>query len=98
MDGFRKSVALALVPMLIIMACVAVHSAGAAEPILISGTVTDSFELETDDGLLLGIQPGEKGNELLFDHVGRRVAVTGTLIDDGGYQMIAIETYRVIED
>jgi hypothetical protein len=34
----------------------------------------------------------------IFDHAGRCVAATGTLIDDEGFQMISIETYRLLED
>jgi hypothetical protein len=63
-----------------------------------SGTVTDGFELEAEDGFLPGIAPNAKGNELVFDYVGRRVEVTGTLMDEEGYQLISVVSYRLIEE
>ncbi len=70
----------------------------AANMVSLSGTITDSFELHTDDGLLLAIEPNETGNDLIFNHVGSLVEVTGTMIEDESFQTIRIESYRLIEE
>jgi uncharacterized membrane-anchored protein YitT (DUF2179 family) len=62
-----------------------------------AGNVTDSFELQTPDGLLLAIEPNVQGNELIFNHVGSFVEAAGTLIESEGFQTFRIESYRLIE-
>jgi hypothetical protein len=98
MTVFKKSMTLAFLLMLSSVAFLSLGHAVTNDMIVISGTVTDGFELETDDGLLLGIAPNAKGNELVFEHVGRRVEVTGTLMDDEGYQLISVVSYRLLEE
>jgi hypothetical protein len=83
---------------LIIVTLAMLGPALAADEIWVAGTVTDSFELRTDDGQYLGIEPGARGRELFFEHVGRRVIVTGTLTEDDGYQRIEVESYQIIEE
>ena len=98
MTLFKKSMTLAFLLMLGSIAFLSLGHAVTNDMVVISGTVTDGFELDTDDGLLLGIAPNDKGNELAFEHVGRRVEVTGTLMEDEGYQLISVESYRLLEE
>lgn len=94
MLGCRQAVVFALC----VAVLVAAGTAMAVDKIWIAGTVTDSFELRTDDGHYMGIEPGSKGSELVFEHVGRRVIITGTVTEDDGYQRIAVESYEFIEE
>jgi hypothetical protein len=102
MMRFKKLVTLVTIQMLINAAFFSVGHAAAADmaPVLVtmSGTVTDSFELETDDGLLLAIEPDKQGLELIFNHVWSHVEVIGTMVETKDDQGIRINSYRIIAE
>ncbi len=97
MMRFKKLMTLVTIQILIIASFFSVGHAAATEEVTISGTVTDNFELETDDGLLLAIEPNRLGMELISNHVWSYVEVNGTMIEAKDRKAIRIKSYRIIE-
>ena len=98
MMRLKKIITQCTIQLLIIAASFSIGHAAATDEVTISGTVTDNFELETDDGLLLAIEPDKQGLELIFNHVWSHVEVIGTMVETKDYQGIRINSYRIIEE
>ena len=61
-------------------------------------TVMDGYQLVDDEGQPYEVADTEQGNDLVLNHIGRRVEVTGTVQDEVDYKVIVVESFRVIED
>jgi hypothetical protein len=61
------------------------------------GTVTDSYQIATDLGVVYEVADTEMGNEML-DHVGKKVEVTGTVTEEDEVKIIRVTSYVVLED
>ena len=61
-------------------------------------TVTDGYQLVDDEGQPYEVENTTRGNELVLNHVGRKVEVTGTVHDEVDYKLIVVESYRVVEE
>jgi hypothetical protein len=70
-------------------------SAAWAQQRTITGTVNDSYQIETDDGTVYDVVETEKGNEVA-EQVGMRVKVTGTVEEDEDMKLIDITSYTII--
>ena len=70
-------------------------SAAWAQQRTITGTVNDSYQIETDDGTVYDVVENEKGNEVA-EQVGMRVKVTGTVEEDEDMKLIDITSYTII--
>jgi hypothetical protein len=72
----------------------------AMEPTTVTflATVTDGYQLVDDEGRPYEVENTAKGNELVLNHVGRKVEVTGTVQDEIDYKLIVVESYRVVEE
>lgn len=69
--------------------------ATSAEQKTITGTVNDSYQIETDDGTVYDVVENEKGDEVA-EQVGMRVRVTGTVMEDEDQRSINITSYTVM--
>ena len=98
MQGQKNSAALTFVLVLTVVPLLVLYTVAAVETFTISGTVTEYFVIKTDDGYLLGIEPNKQAAELVNEHVGRRVEVTGILTEDGAYKILRITSYRLREE
>jgi hypothetical protein len=62
----------------------------------ITGTVTEEFQIATEDGDVYDVTENEKSDELM-EHVGETVTVTGTLSEKDGAQTITIMEFKVVD-
>ena len=61
-------------------------------------TVTDGYQLVDDEGRPYEVENTAKGNELVLNHVGQKVEVTGTIQDEVDYKLVVVESFRVVEE
>ena len=61
-------------------------------------TVTDGYQLVDDEGRPYEVENTAKGNELVLNHVGHKVEVTGTVQDEVDYKLVVVESFRVVEE
>ena len=64
----------------------------------ILATVMDGYQLVDDEGQPYEVADTDRGNDLVLNHIGRRVEVIGTVQDEVDYKVIIVESFRVIED
>ena len=88
--GFTATVALVLI--------VAGGPVMAATTVTIVAIVTDGYQLVDDMGQPYEVENTTKGNELVLNHVGSKVEVTGTVQDEVDYKIIVVESFRVLEE
>ena len=69
-----------------------------ATTVTIVAIVTDGYQLVDDLGQPYEVENTTKGNELVLNHVGSKVEVTGTVQDEVDYKIIVVESFRVIEE
>ena len=85
--------------LLVVLLCWAVGSTMAAEKrITIVATVSDGYQLVSEDGYPYEVEDTDKGNELVLKYIGRKVEVTGTVKEAIDYRVIVVESFRVIEE
>ena len=89
-------VGLLAVAALLLTGGVGLAMSGATVTIL--ATVTDGYQLVDDEGQPYEVENTAKGNELVLNHVGRKVEVTGTVQDEVDYKIIVVESFRVLEE
>jgi hypothetical protein len=61
------------------------------------GEVNDNYQLVTDDQIY-EIDENEIGNKLVYDHIGDRVEVTGTLKEVNDMKIITVISFVVISE
>lgn len=69
-----------------------------ATTVTLLATVTDGYQLIDDTGQPYEVENTAKGNELVLNHVGHKVEVTGSVVDEVDYKIIVVESYRVVEE
>ena len=62
----------------------------------VTGTVMETFELETDDGDIYLIEETDMGFDLVA-HAGEKMAVTGEVTEDGDLKIISIISFRPVD-
>ena len=72
-------------------------SALADAPATITGEVTETNEIVTDDGTAYTIASTEKGDELAA-MVGEKVKVTGTVQEAEGEKIITVSNFSVVQE
>jgi hypothetical protein len=63
----------------------------------ITGTVTEDFQIITNDGEAYDVTGNEKSGELM-EHVGKTVRVTGTLSEEDDARTITVSDFMVLVD
>jgi hypothetical protein len=66
-----------------------------SEAITIVGTVTDTYQIEDEDGLVYDIGDTEQGQEV-GELVGQQVEVQGTIEEVEGVKVIFITAYKIV--
>lgn len=89
--NFKKAAVLAVMMVLALVAGAAV----AVETQTVVGIVTDGFQIEAEDGSVYDIADSEKGTELLAQ-VGKKVMAKGTVVIEGDYKTLTIESFTVL--
>jgi Neuraminidase (sialidase) len=72
--------------------------AAAAGSTTIEGEVNDSYQIVASDGQVYEVTDTTEGNDLVENHMGEKVKVTGTVEQDGDTKVITITTFQVIEE
>jgi len=85
-----------------LLAVVLLLAAGAvgakdATTITLLATVTDGYQLIDDAGQPYEVENTATGDDLVLNHVGHKVEVTGTVLEEVDYKIIVVESYRVVE-
>ena len=63
--------------------------------VTIVGTVNDENQIVDNAGTVYDVADNEKGEELM-EHVGKKIQVKGTVMEDEELKMITITSYTVI--
>lgn len=88
----------ASIAVLVMALCACPGPSLAATTVTIVAIVTDGYQLVDDLGQPYEVENTTKGNELVLNHVGSKVEVTGTVQDEVDYKIIVVESFRVIEE
>lgn len=72
--------------------------AAAAGSTTIQGEVNDSYQIIASDGQVYEVTDTTEGNDLVENHTGEKVKVTGTVEQEGDTKVITITTFQVIEE
>ncbi|MBW2407848.1 MAG: hypothetical protein JRF17_10795 [Deltaproteobacteria bacterium] len=67
------------------------------QEVMISGTVNDANQLVDKDGQIFNVADTEQGKELVT-HVGMKVNVKGTLLENEGQKQISVSAYEIIKE
>ena len=65
--------------------------------VTIVGTVNDENQLVDNAGTVYEVADNEKGEELM-EHVGKKIQVKGTVMEDEDGKLITITSYTVMEE
>jgi hypothetical protein len=65
--------------------------------ITIVGTVNDEYQIVDDAGTVYDVEDNEKGEEIV-EHVGQKIQVKGTVMEDEDGKMITITSFTVMEE
>jgi hypothetical protein len=69
----------------------------ATDSVTIVGTINADGQIVTDNDQVYEIGENKKGDEL-FELVGKKVKVTGTVAEEDGTKVITVISYKVIEE
>jgi len=66
------------------------------EEITIKGEVNDNYQIVTEDGQIYEVADTDKGNEVVLQHIGKIVKISGTIEEsDEGEKIITVISYEV---
>ncbi len=67
-----------------------------AVEITITGTINDTYQIVSDNGIVYEVADTDMGDDLL-NHVGKTVEVTGELVEEEGVKVINVKSYKLLE-
>jgi len=70
----------------------------AAESTTLEGEVNDSYQIVASDGQVYEVTDTTQGNDLVENHIGEKVKVTGTIEQEGDVKVITITSFQVIQE
>ena len=70
----------------------------ATEMTTIEGEVNDNYQIVSSDGQIYEVAENEKGNDLVINHISKKVSVTGTIEQDSEFLVITVASYQIIEE
>lgn len=94
----RRSKLTAVVGLIAVVLLALLPIAAAAGSTTIEGEVNDSYQVVASDGQVYEVTDTTEGNDLVENHIGEKVKVTGTVEQDGDVKVITITTFQVIEE
>jgi hypothetical protein len=92
-----KSGAIAFFTLVILLAAVTGLSTAASKMTVVA-TVADGHQLVDEEGFVYEVENTPQGNELVLDHIGRKVKVTGTVKDEIDYKVIIVDSFQLIDE
>jgi len=95
MERRKISVVAGLIVMVILLL---LPLAAIAESTTFEGEVNDSYQIVATDGQVYEVTDTSEGNDLVENHIGEKVKVTGTVQQEGDTKVITITTFQVIEE
>lgn len=99
MEGMKRIFVIALSIMLIMgVSAVAVYAdeAPAKEPVTLSGTINDNFQIVATDGTVYEVDTNDLGNKLV-EEVGKKVEVKGIVETIDDIVTITVLSYTLVE-
>lgn len=94
----RGKMKMVMVWIALVMIMVLPPAAMAAEPVTIEGEVNDSYQIVSGDGQVYEVADTAPGNELVENHIGEKVKVTGTLETDQNLKIITVTTFQTLAE
>lgn len=67
------------------------------QTVMITGTINDANQLVDNTGQIFEIADTEAGNELLT-HIGQKVQIKGTVMEDESKKELSISSYEIIKE
>jgi hypothetical protein len=92
-----KSGAIAFFTLVILLTAVTGLSTAASKMTVVA-TVADGHQLVDEEGFVYEVENTPQGNELVLDHIGRKVKVTGTVKDEIDYKVIIVDSFQLIDE
>jgi hypothetical protein len=83
--------------MVLLLATMLSGMAVAGGTVSITGTINEDYQLVDNKGVVYDIADNDAGYEIA-EFVGKKVSVTGTVMEEEGSKIITIATYEVIEE
>ncbi len=92
----KKQVIIGLFSTIVLVFCIA--AIGTAQETIIVGEVNDEYQVVSSEGKIYEVADTEKGNELVNDHIGEKVKVTGTInvMEEESENVIIVTGFTVI--
>ena len=69
----------------------------AGSEVSISGVINEDGQLVDDGGMAYDIAENEEGDQLV-EMIGQKVAVKGTVMEDGGTKIITVTEFKLLEE
>jgi hypothetical protein len=93
----RKVLGLALAMMVVVSLCgpAAVLS---GEPVTLTGEVNDSYQVVSDDDQTYEVADTEKGNELVLNHIGERIKVSGSVEEEDDVKILTVTSFELLKE
>lgn len=93
----RKVLGLALAMMVVVSLCgPAVVLSG--EPVTLTGEVNDSYQVVSDDDQTYEVADTEKGNELVLNHIGERIKVSGSVEEEDDVKILTVTSFELLKE
>ena len=71
--------------------------AAAGSEVSISGVINEGGQLVDDGGMAYDIAENEEGDQLV-EMIGQKVAVKGTVMEDGGTKIITVTEFKLLNE
>ena len=65
--------------------------------VTIVGTINDDNEIVDNDGVVYEVADNDMGEEIM-EHVGKKIEVKGTVMEEEDAKMITVTSYTVLEE
>ena len=70
-------------------------AATASGPVTINGEVNESYQIVDGDGQVYEVADTTQGNDLVENHIGEKVKVTGTVDQDQDVKIITVTDFQI---
>lgn len=66
------------------------------EQVTLNGEINDSYQVVADDGQIYEVADNEKGNELVLNHIGERVKVSGSVEEEDDVKILTVASFEIL--
>jgi hypothetical protein len=67
------------------------------EPVTLTGEINDSYQVVSDDGQTYEVADNETGNELVLNHIGERVKVSGSVEEEDDVKILTVTSFEMLK-